>query len=644
MHAFTRRCILIARNHHATTEMLERRTLLTGSLSWTTGWGSSGVDDIAYGTAVDPSGAVYVAGQTQTAGLSTTGMTPFQGNNDGYLAKLNPDRSVAWFTYIGGPWFDIAKGVTVSSDGSIYVVGWTGSAEGWLSHPDGYGTSFVAKFQADGTRTWIRSLGEDYTRAAGVAADRSGNVYVAAETADSLAISGGGDLTRNGGYDAILFKLDSSGNTLWGTYIGGSKNESISGYHYEYSNCLAVDASGNAFIVGRTSGGGWAKGGYDTSFGGQTDGFVTKVTASGAIAWTSYLGTTSSDDARGVAVDASGNVYVTGSTSTEISSATNWVSGGYDTLKDNGTDGFLVKLSPTGARKWSTFLSGTNAISRHTYGAEGYAVTVDPAGNAYVTGQTQDSGLGRSGFDSTYGGKGDAFVLKVNSTGTVSWFSYIGGAGEELGTGIAFSSTGYLYVSGIKAAGYLDSGQANVFVSRIVTQAPLAVSGTTGADTISLSMVNGRLRVTRNGKNTDYSLWQISSITVNGLGGNDRLTVGTGVKGVTLKGGDGNDVLTGGDSNDYLDGGNGNDTLRGGSGNDTLYGQAGADKLYGGLGNDKLYGNAGTDSLYGEAGNDQLFAIDSALDYLTGGDGTDVAHRDATKDKLLDTFESLLST
>lgn len=172
----------------------------------------------------------------------------------------------------------------------------------------------------------------------------------------------------------------------------------------------------------------------------------------------------------------------------------------------------------------------------------------------------------------------------------------------------------------------------------------LVISGTSRNDTISLSMVGDKLRLTMNGKRTDYSAAKISSLTINAMGGADRVTIGAGVRPVKIYGGDGNDSLSGGENADYLDGGNGNDVLSGGDGNDKLYGQAGADKLYGGSGADKLYGGAGVDYLYGQDGDDELFAIDRTTDHLSGGNGSDKAHWDSAKDHRIDRIESLLKS
>jgi Ca2+-binding RTX toxin-like protein len=181
--------------------------------------------------------------------------------------------------------------------------------------------------------------------------------------------------------------------------------------------------------------------------------------------------------------------------------------------------------------------------------------------------------------------------------------------------------------------------------------APLVVTGTTGADIISLTMVDGRLRVTINGASTDYDPALITSIRVNALAGNDRVAVGAGIRGVRIYGGDGNDTLYGGRGKDSLYGGAGNDILRGRLGHDRLLGESGRDILYGGSGrdtmfggtsDDRLYGESYPDALYGGAGNDTLsggtgddfLSGAGGADLLYGGDGNDRLYGGSGRDRL----------
>ncbi|MCY2954699.1 MAG: hypothetical protein NTU53_22435 [Planctomycetota bacterium] len=159
-----------------------------------------------------------------------------------------------------------------------------------------------------------------------------------------------------------------------------------------------------------------------------------------------------------------------------------------------------------------------------------------------------------------------------------------------------------------------------------VTRGSLKVYGSANNDTIALSSVKGKTRVTFNRVAQDFI--GVKRIYVYGLGGNDIIPLGIGVMGTWIDGGDGNDRITGGAGNDILLGGAGNDSLYGGTGNDSLNGGAGNDLLKAGAGNDTLDGGIGADAIYGEAGNDTLYARDNARDTIDGGAGNDRARLD----------------
>ena len=228
-----------------------------------------------------------------------------------------------------------------------------------------------------------------------------------------------------------MTKVNTTGTALvYSTYLGGTG--------YDQGNGIAVDGSGNAYVTGYT---------YSTDFpvtpgafqvtnggGGHDDAFVTKVNATGtALVYSTYLGGTHSDRGNGIAVDASGNAYVTGeTTSTDFPvtpgafQATNGGGGIYDTL--------VTKVNATGtALVYSTYLGGTS------YDA-GYGIAVDASGNAYVTGYTQSPNfpVTPGAFQVTNGGVADIFVTKVNAMGTALVYStYLGGMDDDEGYGIA---------------------------------------------------------------------------------------------------------------------------------------------------------------------------------------------------------------
>jgi VCBS repeat-containing protein len=181
---------------------------------------------------------------------------------------------------------------------------------------------------------------------------------------------------------------------------------------------------------------------------------------------------------------------------------------------------------------------------------------------------------------------------------------------------------------------------------------PLIINGTSGADSIALSLLNGLYHAQVNSDAAqDFDPAMFSSIAINGLEGNDTIIVGAGIPGVAINGGDGDDVVRGGagrDSifggagNDVLRGGRGNDRLDGGPGNDTLLGQEGRDALLGRGGADYLNGGAAVDTLYGNGGSDTLVSRDRQRDWLFGGAGVNKAQIDDTLD-ILDSVQALLA-
>ncbi len=210
----------------------------------------------------------------------------------------------------------------------------------------------------DPTLTWNTFLGsETDDQAFGIALDSAGNVFVAG-TSDA---TWGSPLTaHHGGYDIFVAKLDSNGNLLWNTFFGDSGNEVASG--------IAVDAAGNLYLAGLA---------YETwgspvrSFSGTKDAFAAKVDSSGNLIWNTFLGSAADDSGNAVAVDESGNVYVSGYSSDSWASPVAVHNGGYDA--------FVAKLDAGGALAWNTFLGSSGSDQAN-------AVAVDALENVYVAG------------------------------------------------------------------------------------------------------------------------------------------------------------------------------------------------------------------------------------------------------------------
>ncbi len=247
--------------------------------------------------------------------------------------------------------------------------------------------------------------GSDDDRGFGIAVDASGNAYVTGHTrSTNYDVTAGAFQTTHGGgtWDVFVTKLNATGAGLvYSTYIGGS--------NYDYGRGIAVDASGNAYVMGETRSAGYdvTAGSFQTTNGGNYDVFVTKLNATGtALVYSTYIGGSSDDYGRGIAVDASGNAYVTGYT---YSTDYDVTAGAFQTTNGGSSDVFVTKLNATGtALVYSTYIGGSTED-------RGYGIAVDASGNAYVTGWTNSTNydVTAGAFQTTNGGGSDVFVTKL---------------------------------------------------------------------------------------------------------------------------------------------------------------------------------------------------------------------------------------
>jgi uncharacterized delta-60 repeat protein len=322
---------------------------------------------------------------------------------------------------------DYAYGVATDSSGNVYVAGGT---NGGLDGNTNAGNTdlFVVKYNSSGTKQWTRQLGSSSRDSAnGVATDSSGNVYVTGMT------NGGLDGCKNAGIeDLFVVKYNSSGTKQWTNQLGSSSRDS--------ADDVATDSSGNIYVTGTT----YSELDGNTSAG-KADLFVVKYNSSGTHQWTKQLGTDRYDEARGVATDSSGNVYVTG-----------YTEGGLDGNTSLGkADLFVVKYNSSGTKQWANQLGTWD-----TDFANG--VATDSSGNVYVTGSTY-----RSLDGNTSAGNADLFVVKYNSSGSKQWTKQLGSSSRDYANDVVTDSSGNVYVTGTTYGGLdgnTSAGNADLFV------------------------------------------------------------------------------------------------------------------------------------------------------------------------------------
>jgi hypothetical protein len=462
-------------------------------LSYATYLGGSGSDYTnpynnigGNGIAVDAAGNVYMTGSTTSADFPTTLGTfdtssnrfTSSGYTDAFVVKLNAaGTALVYATYLGSSAQVSSSGADIAVDGqgNAYVVGDTGAGSfnpGFPTTPGAFDTeygpnsrieyndSFVTKLNSTGSAlvysTYLGGIFYDYVR--GIAVDNQGNAYVTGLTTSMNfpTTPGALDTTTRDSFNrfyAFVTKLNTTGSALvYSTYLGG-----ISLNGLEEGTDISVDDEGNAYVVGNTGSTDFpvTPGAFDTSLGTSSQGityqdaFVAKLNPTGsALVYSTYLGGSGGETGLGITVDASGSVYVTGSTaSTDFPTTPGALQ---STL--HGVDAFITKFSPAGsALIYSTYLGGSNDD-------QGNGITVGVSGSVYVTGGTvsPDFPVTVGAAQVNYGDNGDAFVTWLNPTGsTLVYSTYLGGSigstGQsafDTGTGVGLDGAGNVYVVG----------------------------------------------------------------------------------------------------------------------------------------------------------------------------------------------------
>jgi hypothetical protein len=406
--------------------------------------------------AVDASGDAYVTGSTGSSDFPTTSgafQTILRGSPNVFVTKLSSTGSaLVYSTYLGGSGDDEGAGIAVDASGNAYATGRAGSSN-FPTTPGAFQTilrggsnAFVTKLSSTGSALIYSTYvgGSQYDSGTSIAIDVSSNAYVTgiAYSPDFPTTPGAFQTTLSGYYDAFVSKLNATGSALaYSTYLGPPIN-GARGYG------IAVDASSNAYVVGDTYRGFPSTPGAFLNCSVRGGGFVTKLNFIGStLLYSTCLGGTPSGSgefpAHSIAIDASGNAYVTGQTSSPNFPTTSGAFHHNCSGPAYGVDVNVTKFNGTGsALVYSTCFGG---------GFAGSGIAIDGSGNAYVTGYTNtDFPTTPDAFQTTYGGgANDAFVSKLNATGSaLVYSSYLGGSGDDTGSGVAVDAAGNFYVMG----------------------------------------------------------------------------------------------------------------------------------------------------------------------------------------------------
>ncbi|MCC6536944.1 MAG: hypothetical protein IT162_05305 [Bryobacterales bacterium] len=515
----------------------DRDLVVDPVISYATYWGGAS-DEFAPELAVDPAGNVYLFGDTNSTVFTTTAgafkTTRPGGPYDNYVTKFGPDGKVIWSTFLGGAGDETASGIAVDATGATYLTGLTSSSDfpvttgsqqsnkgiGGANNEDGFVTKLNAAGSALVYSTFLGGNGDDSPT--DIAISSSGEALVCGMTlSTNFPTTAGALKTRD---DALLTegfasRYDASGRFAYSTYIGGNLAELVS--------ACTLDQSGNAYLTGGSFSEDFVRtpGAFQVARQGISDNFVMKLNAQGSTVLYNTLlgGGLGVDTALDIAVDVSGNVYLTGvAESSDFPLSSN----PYQRTKQGTSDAFITKLNPTGtALVYSTFFGGAGT-------ERGESIAVDAQGNIYALITTGSPGLTPAQpFQSQLAGGSDLFILRLSPDGLIAQHaSYLGGSANDGGRSLVIDNRERAYVSastlstnmpgttgGAQSAvggardafwARLDFGAPAVTLS--VSPSALTATGAVGSNTITRQQLS---LVAPAGQRPD---WNVETTTANG--------------------------------------------------------------------------------------------------------------------------------
>lgn len=467
--------------------------IIDPNLHYSTYLGGDGLDG-GHGIALDTQGNVYVTGETRSPNFPLKNQIASAGADyEAFVAKLDPTLStLIYSTYLGGAGADRAFGIAVDPQGNAYITGYTTSPNFPVTNgafdttcgSDGacnpttsggrtyqYSDAFIVKLDPSGKLVYGTYLGDSASdTGTGIAVDTLGTAYVTGSTqsrhfpttpgAFRTECVGGNPLSGWCTQDAFVVRLNGAGSDLvYSTFLGGTNVDS--------GKAIAIDVkpglASAAYITGVTQSlrdFPTTAGAFRSAGAGLTDAFVTKLDPLGRkLVYSSYLGGSDYDDARGIAVDRDGAAYIIGQTSSTDFPTVNALD---STCGTDGTcnftgmnkyvDVFVTKVNPQGSGLvYSTYFGGSSIEFAG-------GIAVDSALNAYVTGETTSDDFPVvnpvQGANAALG-SAEAFIAKLGPGGNALLYStYLGGFASDNGDGIAIDSQGNAYVTGGAGEGF----------------------------------------------------------------------------------------------------------------------------------------------------------------------------------------------